>query len=322
MASGPHQRDHVPADAFASFGLTGVAAASALTRVWITRPLQEAALWVQQLQAHGFNAHALPLIEIAPVSDTQHLQALARAWQQLSGYTACMFVSANAVEHFFKQKSAKAPNFVEHIAIKKIANAMQLDVMSHLRFMAPGPGTVAALRAAGVDADKIDAPAVDAPQFDSQALWGVIGKRNWHGCRVLLVRGLSPGAAGQAAAPGRDWITRQWQDAGASVEAISVYQRCAPVWSASLAQCLSTASAEPSIWVFSSSEAVENLVGMVKQAELAGRLPGGMDWHCSTALATHPRIAATARAHGWGKVLECRPALAEVAAALASITAI
>lgn len=294
-------------------------------RIWITRPLQDAVSWVGQLRKEGFNAQALPLIEIAPVSDAGHLQAQATAWQQLGSYNACLFVSANAVAHFFKLKHAVTQECKGVAAIKNIAQAAQDaatdQLLPTLRCMAPGPGTVAALRAAGVAASQIDAPPADAAQFDSEALWQVIGKRDWRGCRVLVVRGLSPSVGGQAAVPGRDWIMRQWQDAGARVDAISVYQRCAPAWSESLAQRLHDAGEHPSIWVFSSSEALDNLARLVVHPQYMRSMPGGMNLRRAVALATHSRIAATARAMGWGSVHECRPALTDVARALAAIRA-
>lgn len=70
-------------------------------RVIVTRPLQDARHWVQQLQQGGFAAEAFPLIDIAPAADAE---AAGRAWQALGGYAACMFVSGNAVEYFFKKK--------------------------------------------------------------------------------------------------------------------------------------------------------------------------------------------------------------------------
>ncbi len=67
--------------------------------VIVTRPAADAQHWVDQLRQAGFAAEALPLIAIAPASDSA---ALVQARQALGGYAACMFVSGNAVEYFFK----------------------------------------------------------------------------------------------------------------------------------------------------------------------------------------------------------------------------
>lgn len=257
-------------------------------RVIITRPERDAGHWVQQLQQSGFAAEAMPLIEIAPASGPASQQALRQAWAALPGCSACLFVSGHAVENFFRGNPALPPG---------------------LRCMAPGPGTVAALLAAGVPAGQIDAPAPDASQFDSEALWQVIGQRDWQGKRVLVVRGHSPGA--QGASSGRDWITRQWQDAGAQVDFVGVYQRQPPLFSRAQLQRAQEASADGSVWLFSSSEALANLLG----------LPGlqGVDWRGASAIATHPRIEDAVRAAGWGVVIASRPALEDIRASLGSL---
>ena len=281
-------------------------------RVLVTRPAPDALAWTQQLRQDGIEAEAFPLIEIAPLPAAANLQALEQAWQSLASYSACMFVSGHAVESFF----GRNPLFVQQLrnssAINMIADAVLAAVPAKLRFMAPGPGTVAALVAAGISPDRIDAPAPDAPQFDSEALWQVIGQRDWQGRRVLVLRGQGAGAApGSTASSGRDWLARQWEAAGARVDFLGVYQRLAPVLGAAQVRRAIAASADGSVWLFSSSEAVANLAG----------LPGlaGVDWSGARAVVTHPRIAETVRALGWGVVVESRPALADVKATLGSI---
>ncbi|MGH6638901.1 MAG: uroporphyrinogen-III synthase, partial [Polaromonas sp.] len=71
------------------------------------------------------------------------------------------------------------------------------------------------------------------------------------------------------------------------------------------------ASADGSVWLFSSSEAVANLARLpVMQA---------MDWSRARAVATHPRILDAVRAAGWGVVVESRPALKDIRDTLRSI---
>ena len=271
-------------------------------RVIVTRPERDARHWVAHLQQSGFAAEALPLIEIAPASGAANQQALRHAWDALPDYAACLFVSGHAVENFFKGNPALAQGGAPGLI-------SALDLPPGLRCMAPGPGTVAALLAAGVPAAQIDAPAPDAGQFDSEALWQVVGPRDWQGQRVLVVRGQSPGA--QGASSGRDWITRQWQDAGAQVDFVGVYQRQAPVFSQVQLQRAERASADGSVWLFSSSEALANLLSLPGMA--------GVDWRGASAIATHPRIEDAVRAAGWGVVIASRPALADIRVSLASL---
>ena len=286
-------------------------------RVIVTRAASEAGDWVRKLQQAGFHAEAFPLIDIAPTAADADRQALEQAWKSLHSYAACLFVSGNAVSYFFKHNKPVAHIKRAQIAINNVATRRD-KLPPELRFMAPGPGTAAALLAAGVPAGQIDGPALDARQFDSQALWQAVGARDWQGRRVLIVRGHSRAPQGDAsqghdtgdsaAAPGRDWIARQWALVGAQVDFVSVYQRRAPQLSQAQLQRAEAASTDGSVWLFSSSEAVANLVAS-----------SAIDFKRALALATHPRIAEAARAAGWGVVVESRPALHDIEQALRSI---
>ncbi len=277
--------------------------------VIVTRPADDALIWVHQLNVAGCQAEALPLIDIGAASTPAQVAGLQAACQSLDTYVACLFVSGNAVEHFFRSNSLHAQGFIACDAIEKIAN-------SSLRCLAPGPGTLMALRAVGVPMAQIDAPPPDAGQFDSQALWQVIGERDWRGQRVLVVRGDSVAAEPsiqQAATPGRDWIARQWIAAGAVVDFVSVYERRPPLLTRAQYERAQAASTDGSVWLFSSSEAVGNLLGTAALA--------GTNWAHARAVATHPRIAERVRQAGWGQVTESRPALADIVRAVVAASA-
>lgn len=271
----------------------------------VTRPVPEAQHWVEQLRQRNFAAEALPLIEISPLVNAG---ASWTGWQTLQDYAAIMFVSGNAVTHFFQSNPALALINTAQAAINKGAN-----INPGLRFMAPGPGTVAALLAAGIPALQIDAPALDAEQFDSEALWAVVGQRDWRNKRVLIVRGQSAASSASETSesvltPGRDWIARRWQEAGAQLDFAAVYQRRAPRFSSAQLARIKAASEDGSVWLFSSSEALSYLPA----------LPG-ISWSGSRAIATHLRIAEAARSAGWGVVLASRPSLDDIAASIESM---
>lgn len=261
-----------------------------------------------RLRQAGFAALALPLIDIASLDDPDTTAAVQSAWQQLDAYAAIMFVSGNAVTHFFKQKMSATQYSLAKAAIKNIVTVGLSGSPVGVRFLAPGPGTAAALQAAGIPAGQIDAPAANADQFDSEALWQAVGSRNWTGCRVLVVRGKSSAAA---AGEGRDWLLRQWQAAGAEVETLAVYERRRPALDVAALAVARAAAADGSVWLFSSSEGVTNLV---EQPGLSSE-----NWRQARAVATHPRITEAARAAGWGVVVESRPALGDIVATLRSI---
>ena len=252
-------------------------------RLIVTRPAAQAARWVQELRALGVDAQALPLLEIAPPADAAPLHA---AWQALPVSALAMFVSANAVQHFF----AARPDGLTWPA----------GVLAG----STGPGTTHALRAAGVDPDDIVEPAADAQAFDSEALWARLAAREWAGRRALVVRGED----------GRDWLADTLRARGATVDFVAAYRRLAPVPDAAGRALLQAALAAPQAhaWLLTSSEAAQHL----------GHLAPGADWSASLALASHPRIAATARRIGFGRVEAVAPTPADVARCLAGVRSI
>jgi uroporphyrinogen-III synthase len=246
---------------------------------------------VAALQALGCDAQALPLIDIAALADTAPLRA---AWQALPRYTLVMFVSANAVQHFFAPDRS-TPS----------AHSAGIDVWpAGVRAAATGPGTASALRAAGVPDGALVEPAADAARFDSEALWAQVAHEDWAGRQVLVVRGED----------GRDWLADTLRERGATVDFVAAYRRSAPQPDAAGRALLAQAAADPAthLWLFSSSEALAHLRALAP----------GADWSRSGALATHPRIAAAARSAGFGRVVLSAPttqAAAEASAAWPSI---
>lgn len=250
-------------------------------RVLVTRPAVDAQRWTDALRGHGIEAESLPLIEIAPLDDTAALQA---AWRDVPRHAALMFVSANAVQHF--------------MAARPAGQALQAQAWG------TGPGTEAALRAAGWPAERLRCPAPDANKFDSEALWALVQAdvQTWAGRSVLIVRG----ADAQGRLAGRDWLAQQLQDAGVHVQQCVAYVRRAPVLDEAQLVLARSALHDGRWWLFSSSEAAQNLAQLV---------PGGIG-PASRALATHPRIAQRLQQLGWGRV-EVVPAT--LAAQVASI---
>ena len=268
-------------------------------RVIVTRPARESRQWVQDLLAHGLEAVALPLIEVRTVDDPA---TLVQARQQLADYAGVLFVSGNAVDHFFASDQALAGIFNAPTNIKP-------------RAWATGPGTAKALLRAGVAPERIDAPPLDAGQFDSEALWQVVAAQVHPADRVLIVRG-GDTVAGKLTGPGaepdgvqgsgRDWFARQAAQALAQVDFVQAYQRCAPVFGPDDLALARQAASDGSIWLFSSTEALANL---------GARLPE-QSWLAARALATHPRIALAAREAGFAVVYEARPTLSDVLSTL------
>lgn len=303
---------------------------TAALRVLVTRPAAQAGGWVARLQAEGIPAAALPLMGIVSVDDPAPVAA---AWRALSDHDLAMFVSPNAVAHFLARRPPGC------------------DWPATLLAAAPGPGTSAALLAAGVPAAQIVEPAADAPSFDSESLWAQLRLRGpWAGRSVLIVRGgaeaeengrrgdppAAPGAAradGEAeeGGVGREWLSLTLRGEGARVQAIATYRRGLPQWGDEERTLWHQALAAPHehLWWFSSSEAIGHLQSL---AALNASNPSGViavpaarslvvaaAWADSPALATHPRIAEAAREAGFGRVIEVAPRADAILAAVRAL---
>ena len=249
-------------------------------RVIVTRPAAQAAEWVARLQAHGVDAVALPLMAIEPAADVRPVDA---AWARLSGHRLVIFVSPNAAERFYAQRPSQA--------------AWPITTWAG----SAGPGTTHTLIGLGVPEARIIEPAPDAAQFDSESLWARLKKYDWQGAAVLIVRGEGGG---------RDWLAATLREHGAQVAHLAAYRRAQPALSAADLAALAGAQAEPAahLWLFSSSEAIDNLAHVAP----------GARWSRARALATHPRIAERARRLGFEAVVEARPALGAVVACIQS----
>lgn len=211
----------------------------------LTRPAAQALAWQRQLQALGVPTLLRPLIETHPVPEHQ---AQARALALQADWV--FFTSSAAVQALFGTGWAWP---------------------AQARALCVGPGTAAALQAAGVPAARILCPPTDAPQFDSETLWPLLRGRVQPGAQLLWLRGDG----------GRDWLIEQLRAAGAEVQPLTVYRRSAPQMDAAEQQQLAEWLRRPLCWLFSSSEAVDHLQRLAV-----------VDWPRLQAWATHSRIAA------------------------------
>ncbi|MGC9184885.1 MAG: uroporphyrinogen-III synthase [Thiomonas sp.] len=168
-----------------------------------------------------------------------------------------------------------------------------------------GEGSLRAVRRAlAAQPDDLPWPRLIAPdtreeppgEGDSDALWsalqlafapGPVASFPWAGRSVRIFRG----------GPGRDLLARRLEEAGAKVKIIEAYSRLAPEFNAQTVAQLHAALGSGGWWLFSSSEAVRNLQGLLAQAAIAPAL-----LEQQRALAIHPRIAQTLREAGFGLV--------------------
>lgn len=240
----------------------------------VTRPAPQAQAVVTALREMGFEAQALPLIDIQPATDVALVHD---AWRSLSRHEWVFFVSPNAVSQFF----AAAPTGVAP------------TLPFNLQVGALGPGTAQALADLGVPPSRVTQPPLNADQIDSEALWGQLAHQPWGGQRVLIIRGDG----------GRDWLADQLKRQGAQVEFVQAYRRSLPQWTPPQQALLHQVLSQPAnhLWLFSSSQSIQHLLELCPDSTAV--------WPQSNALATHPRIAERARAAGFGRVLQAPPDL-------------
>ncbi|MDY0747195.1 uroporphyrinogen-III synthase [Paucibacter sp. R3-3] len=246
----------------------------------LTRPRQQAGEWIERLAAQGLAARSLPLIDVTAADGGD----AAKAWSSLPGAALAVFVSPNAVEHFFAHRSAGA---------SWPAGTLAACV---------GPGSARALREAGVPAGAIVQPPADAPSLDSEHLWPQLADLDWQGRQVLLLRGNG----------GREWLAERLRERGATATPFSVYRRGPPRFDVQEQALFEAILAAPRdyVWLFSSAEGVGHL------GDLA---PAAADWSQGACICTHERIAAAARGLGFTAVASARPDAAAVAQAFRAL---
>lgn len=162
-------------------------------RVLVTRPHDQAAAMVAQLEALGAEISVAPLIRILPPTDPAPLQRVADVIEQ---FDWIVFASQNAVDALVSQLGPRAS-----------------QRLAGVRLCAVGPATAQQLEAVGLKADLV--PATYQAEAVTPALTAHIPLA---GAKVLLPH----------ADIGRDVIATHLREAGADVTDVIAY-RTAPV---------------------------------------------------------------------------------------------
>ncbi len=236
--------------------------------VVITRPPAQADALARRVAALGREALLFPLLEIHPLADTAPLRA---QLTQLDRYALVAFVSPNAIDAAF----ALRPHWPAGVALAVV-----------------GEGSRQALAAHGVtDANAVIHRPADPARSDSEGLLDTLDPGALRGREVLIIRGES----------GRELLADALRAAGATVTPVAAYRRAAPPLDAArrsqLAQLLDT----PADWIVTSSEALRNLVAMVKA--VAGEV-GVAKMQQQHLLIPHARIVQTACALGFLNIVQ------------------
>ena len=247
----------------------------------ITRPSGQARQLSEALQASllngGFTPEttpqiiSLPLLTIAPKSDDVLVGQITAA---LKTADLAIFVSPNAIECTMRLFEQSWQDFSEM--------PLPVGVM--------GGSSMAALKNHGIGIESNPTKVIlpqNNTEWDSEGLWAELQKLKWDwaGKNVLIFKGEG----------GRDWLAETLKEAGAQVEAFSVYARVpldlnSPAWND-----IHEMDFAKSLWLLTSSEAVRYL----GQAKLPLDL--------ATAICPHHNIADAAEQIGFGEVFACEP---------------
>lgn len=255
---------------------------TAAPRVILTRPAPQAADWASALTEAGFEVESLALINIQLLPAPTTLPDLAQI-------DAVFLVSRNALDGLVAWLGAPAL------------------LAAATRFLCPGAGTAQALLHLGVAASRIVQPPTETAQ-DSEHLWQHLQNSQPlpAGSRLLVVKGCD--TPSMPASP--NWLGQQAANIGVQVASVDSYERSAPELTVAQAELAQAAAQDGSVWIFSSSQAIANLVAALPEQR----------WTGTPCIATHPRIAQSAAAHGFAAQI-CQPRLNDMAHALHQLAA-
>ncbi|QWE01019.1 uroporphyrinogen-III synthase [Polynucleobacter sp. JS-Mosq-20-D10] len=247
----------------------------------ITRPSGQARQLSEALQVSlrnsGFTPEStpkiisLPLLTIAPKGDGVLVGLITKA---LKTADLAIFVSPNAIECTMRLLECSWQELSN--------NPVPIGVM--------GGSSMAALKNHGIGLEGDPAQVIlplSNTRWDSEGLWTELQNLhwNWPTKKVIIFKGEG----------GRDWLADTLKNAGAQVEAFSVYARVPLDLNSSAWNEIHEMDFAKSLWLLTSSEAVRYL----GQAKLPLDL--------ATAVCPHHNIAGAAEQIGFGEVLNCEP---------------
>lgn len=246
----------------------------------VTRPAQAGRELADALAARGADALWLPAFDLGPPPDLGEAE---RVLARLADFDLALFVSPAAVRATALVLAAR--RWPAAVAIGAVGASTRAAALATLSF---GPEAQPEL-VAPEESDDGDSAS------GSEAFWRVLQARAPRAGmprRVLLLR----------AGHGREWLQARFEQAGAAVTALAVYERRAHTWSADEARWVArrAAGAAPAL-VLTSSEAVAALGAAAAAADPSG---ASLRWlRRGRVLALHPRIVAAAQAAGFAESL-------------------
>lgn len=252
-----------------------------MTRVVLTQPRPRVDRLAARLAERGHDVVALSFRRLVGMGESEPVREV---FSRLRDFRWVVFVSPGAIEAASPALPARWP---QEVGIAVI-----------------GPGSLQALREAGIDPLRVRCAVPPAPPYDADALIGLPAFASMRDGRVLVVAG--------------DRGRTDWIDAlaarGVGVERACVYRNapCEPEAGAIERVRAWAGDSAPAVFVFTSVEAVAAL----------GQLPAAGAWRDwalgQQALAPHPRIAHALLSAGWRNARVIEPGEQALCAALES----
>lgn len=257
--------------------------------VIVTRPVEQALGWVQQLQQWGYEALLFPVLAIQPVLWSEQTRT---HLSQLNQFDFVHFSSPNAI-HYALQALGK--------------NAALWAKSAHIGLM--GSGSRELMRRWYPESAPQWISPPEAGSWDSETLIQIMVRQPWlkDVRRALLVKGEG----------GREVLADWLRSRSIEVQYAEVYARHPVQWSPEIeAKLHSLRPISQCVWLLTSSEGSQALGKVIRQlsdGELQQKL-----WHASV-LTTHERVACAAHQAGFEHVIPCLPGEQALKAALESL---
>jgi uroporphyrinogen III methyltransferase/synthase len=234
-------------------------------RILITRPREQAAELAEPLRALGAETLELPAIAIA---DPEDWSPLDKAIRNLRRYHWIIFTSANGVRKFLDRLRFHDGD------IRSFAKA---------RLCAIGPATAAELRKSCLPVDVVP------KKYVAEGLLHALARKPLRGKNILIPR----------ARVARDVLPEALRKRGAKVDVVEAYRSVLPKGAAERARVIFERH-RPTLVVFTSSSAVNNLFQLLPAEELAEYLRD------AKVASIGPITSRTAREHGLTVAIEPR----------------
>ncbi len=167
-------------------------------RILVTRPAPLAEIWAEQLNALGYNAQAISVMAIAPVTDPALQQRIKNRVLAFDEYQKAIFVSQNSVNtglNWLENYWPQLPIGIEYFAV--------------------GKATAKALAKQGINVVDLSA---ENGEMNSEALLASPGLKNVKKEKILIFRGMG----------GRNTLKATLEARGATVDYCELYKRELP----------------------------------------------------------------------------------------------